>query len=79
MGEKPDIIIYTDGAASDNGKNNATAGIGVNFADFRTNTEEQLGEFKGEWWKNFRRPVNPQLSKKPTNDAAELQGGLLLY
>ena len=73
VGEKPDIIIYTDGAASDNGKKNATAGIGVNFADFRTNVGEQLGEFKGEWWKNVGRPINPQLSKKPTNNAAELE------
>ena len=61
MGEKPDIIIYTDGAASDNGKKIATAGIGVNFVDFRTNAVEQLGEFKGEWWKNNWRPINPQL------------------
>ena len=43
VGEKPDIIIYTDGAASDNGKKNKTAGIGVNFADFRTNAMESWG------------------------------------
>ena len=54
MGEKPDIIIYTDGAASDNGKKNATAGIRVSFADFRTNAEEQLGQFNGVWWKKGR-------------------------
>ena len=41
----------------------------MNFADFRTYTEEQLGE----WWKNVGRPINPQLSKKPTNNAAELE------
>ena len=61
VGEKLDFIIYTDGAASDNGKKIATAGIGVNFVDFRTNAVEQLGEFKGEWWKNNWRPINPQL------------------
>ena len=48
----------TDPTGVYNGKKNATAGIGVNFADFRTNTEEQLGEFKGEWWKNVGRPIN---------------------
>ena len=36
----------------------------MNFADFRTNAAEQLGEFKGEWWKNNVRPINPQLSKQ---------------
>ena len=45
-GKNQNIINYTDRAASDNGKKNATAGIGVNFADFRTNAEVQLGEFR---------------------------------
>ena len=64
MGEKPDIIIYTDRAASDNGKKNATAGIGVNFADFRTNVGEQLGEFKGEIVEERREADQPSTEQK---------------